>query len=277
MGQTKKAYSIDNLHDLSAVHRQLLEPYVTNEALPPLIYAPQCHAMDALEHYLLLLADQLILMTDRGQETTLKTLPLDHLTAVVYHLSLEESYIALRGRSNGSGHYQEKIHFNFPDNQLFRQFILKLRHQIDEPIPDDKESRSLGYLRELNLRFYDYLDDLMISGDRVVESIYQPRQPQINMPAQLLVLTTTEILSMRGPEDLDESVGGSFTFYPLRHITGGRLDSIYGDLTFDLNLNLDRGEIVSIRFAKEALSAFKDFDRTLMTLLGERRLTEATG
>jgi hypothetical protein len=277
MGQTKKAYSIDNLHDLSAVHRQLLEPYLAEGPLPPLIYAPQCHALDALEHYLLLLSDRLILMTDRGQETTLKILPLDHLTAVVFHLSLDESYIALRGRSNGSGHYQEKIHFRFPDNQLFRQFIVTLRHRIDAPIPDGKASRSLGYLRELNLRFYDYLDDLMIAGDRVVESIYQPRQAQINMPAQLLVLTTTEILSIRAPEDLDESVGGSFVFYPLRHVTGGRLDSIYGDLTFDLNLNLDRGEIISIRFAKEALSAFKDFDRILMDLLAEKRLTEATG
>jgi len=131
------------------------------------------------------------------------------------------------------------VEFNSTVRQLFQPLIEKLRagiHQI-KAIEKGMELAKLDYLGRLNYKFFNYSHDAILSGEKIVYTLYQPDIyikylkffHRIQVSACLLIVTDKELIIIQDDERNKNSnhkkgYGGIWVYIPLKKITGLSLD-----------------------------------------------------
>jgi hypothetical protein len=195
------------------------------------------------------------------------------------------SWFSISGRTNAGAEAASTVEFNEATLRHFEPFFCKMRPAptgLDQPDPEVEEAK-FDYLSTQNFKFMNFARASLAPGERVIQSLYQPRNRQSVIkvlgrniyrtisPAHLTILTDKEVILIGDVEGIAENkrsrYGGVRRYLPLRSIVSVALQEQPNDLlsfTFNVSPNVQ----VERLFDAAHLREIDNLKKALETLFG---------
>ena len=221
-----------------------------------------------------------------GNQVSSMSYPLKTISAIELGSVLLASWLTVSGLRGDGMASSSTIAFNTSTGRYLMPFIEKMR-----PAPTDMadtdwqiERSKFDYLQPINFKFMNYARESLVRGEKVIQSILQPKIRKHIFTlfgqkfyrtvalAHLMLLTDKEIIFLRDDEQTTEvkgeRYGGVWQYISLQNITAVTLKEMEGGLmTLSLTLTFG-GQQMDKVFEASNKQALETFQKTIDQLIG---------
>lgn len=210
--------------------------------------------------------------------------PFDAICDIEVGNILLYSWITLRGVTREGATHATPIEFNSTSRQHFAPFVAQLRPR---PSPDPQALRakqtSFSDLASKSFKFMNYARSSLVSGEKVIHTLWQPEIQESILPwrwlpftrtiatAHLTILTDKELILIREDERSSKKdntrYGGVWHYIPLRSIDAVAMTSDAADWLI-LSIGLTSAGRVEGIFAPDQRPEVEQFQHAVAQLTG---------
>lgn len=222
-----------------------------------------------------------------GNKVVSSAFPLKEIYTLEAGIVLLSSWLTISGLTTAGSATTARIGFNSSSVRHLLPVINKMR-----PAPADiddaawqVELAAFDYLASANFKFMNYARESMVRGEKILQSILQPkiRRQVFDLfgykfyrtvgLAHLTILTDKEIIFIRDDEDTTEvrgeRYGGVWQYIPLQKIQDVKLTAS-GNKLLTLTLTLESGiQRLDKVFESSSQDALEDLQKKLNQMVGE--------
>ena len=195
------------------------------------------------------------------------------------------SWFSISGNTNNGTDAVLTIKFNEATRRHLEPFFSKMRPAPGSPDQSDlkREQAKFDHLISENFKFMNFARGSLVSGEKVIQSIYQPQKRQnvftvlghgfyrIIFQAHLTVLTDKEVILIGDVEGMADKLkrkyGGVHCFIPLRSLTSVALEEQPNNL-LRFTFIVSSGERVERLFDASHMQELINLKKALETLPG---------
>jgi len=212
-----------------------------SEILPYIIYSPPDHWGERRTNAKLACLYQeriVILEVIENKVTTLCYLFKD-INSIEQGTMLLYSWVGIHGDIDGKLSFSI-LEYNSVVAVYFHPLVRGIRqsHFISNSIGDNRNLAKLDYLNILNYKFFNYSHDAILSGEEIMQTVYQPTIYEKNLffctrivtLGHLMILTDKELIIIKeelikekGKSNINN--GGVWVYIPLHKISSITIDS----------------------------------------------------
>lgn len=265
------------------------QPLLENlHPFPYTIFAPVIPGFRrrASQHLICAVETEIYVWERIGSQITTTIYPLKTISMVEVGHILLYSWLAIRGVTGEGEPVSSIIPFNTVTTPYFEPFVNKIRPAVNgvDEVEWKKERDKFNYLEAASYKFMNYARKSLSPGERVIQTVWQPkiRQPILTLfgrslyrtlsLAHLAVLTDQEVIFVgddpRLTEARGEQHGGIWQYVRLSGIASVSVnEEARGLLTLSLML-LPGGHRLEKRFAASQKQVLVQFQRSLEALAG---------
>ena len=170
-----------------------------------------------------------------------------------------------------NGLVNKKIYFNTANEEYFHAIIKKIRNYQNNQYFKDLKSSKLDYLKDINLKLFNYSKFAMKRREDIIDTVYQSANKKQNIESNLTILSTNELVFIKETDELskpDTSLyGGTWVYIPIKKIRNLKIENNNNKFLFSLILIFKDNTTYKINYTYEAKSSFKEFDKEIKKLL----------
>lgn len=183
------------------------------------------------------------------------------LTIILLHSSFEVN----------SSNNEIKIDFNTSSEDLFHKIIDKIRKFQNKELKKDLVFHKLDYLKDLNLKLYNYSKYALKYHDKIVDTVYQNYDSRSNSESNLTILSNNELIFIKETDEETKPksslYGGTWVYMPLNKISDISITNEKNKQQFSLDILFDKTSQYKINYNYDTKSSFKEFDKKIKKLL----------
>lgn len=264
----RKINSIDTLPNY--IMESIKETGISTANYLNAVYAPRTDEANEL------LSEDVILLTDNsvkifiGDGSTVKTTSFSYENIIRVELGIILLKSWLRIDSKATTH---TIYFNTTTEALFHEILEQIRFKIHKDTSKLRKhaTTELDYLKDLNLKLYNYSHHTLLEKDEIIDSVYQERNMKYDINPSISILTHNELIFIKEPhsnQTPEESMyGGIWEYIPIKHIKDITTKDSQNKILFDLNIAIGRNTMVTEHYTHSTKGAFKSFDSEIRNQL----------
>jgi hypothetical protein len=270
----------------AAFQRESQHLLATVAPFPYVVFAPAVSGLRRKtgEHLLCDLDDKLYVFERAGGQMAMAVYPLANVCLVEVGHILLYSWLTISGVNAQGQTTSSTIPFNTVSTSAFMPFVNRLRPFAAVKKDEDEEKKKFNYLETLSYKFMNYARASLAPGEKVIQTIWQPkiRTPLLTLfgrslyrtrsLAHLVILTDKELIFIgddkRLAETRGERYGGVWQYVPLRWVTSVSLTEQEGGLlTVSIHLACGGWSLDKLLGPANA-SAAAQFQTALAQLIG---------
>jgi hypothetical protein len=170
-----------------------------------------------------------------------------------------------------NGYENKKIYFNTSSEEYFHKIIKKIRKFQNSQINTNSESTKLDYLKDINLKLFNYSKYAMKYHEKIIDTVYQPTDKKNNIESNLTILSNNELVFIKEPNEKDKPkssvYGGIWIFIPINKIQNILIENKKNERLFLLNIIFSNNNNYHFTYTYNTKSSFKEFDKEIKKLL----------
>ena len=170
-----------------------------------------------------------------------------------------------------NGLVNKKIYFNTANENYFHTIINKIRNYQNNQYFKDLKSSKLDYLKDINLKLFNYSKFAMKRREDIIDTVYQSANKKQNTQSNLTILSTNELIFIKETDELNKPdtslYGGTWLYIPIKKIENLKIKNNKNELLFSLILKFKDNTTYKIIYTYETKSSFKEFDKEIKKLL----------
>jgi len=121
-----------------------------------------------------------------------------------------------------NGLVNKKIYFNTTNEEYFHTIINKIRNYQNNQYFKDLKSSKLDYLKDINLKLYNYSKYAMKRRENIIDTVYQSANKSRNIESNLTILSKNEIIFIKETNEINKPdtslYGGIWVYIPINKI-----------------------------------------------------------
>ena len=170
-----------------------------------------------------------------------------------------------------NGLKSKKIYFNTSSEQYFHKIIKKIRTFQNLQNTIKTQSTKLDYLKDINLKLYNYSKYAMKYHEKIIDTVYQPADESLHIESNLTILSNNEIVFIKETDEKNKPesslYGGTWVYIPINKINDVIIKNKKTERLFILDIIFNSSNSYSITYTYSTKTSFKEFDKEIKYLL----------